>query len=87
MQPWQPAAIRSAAAVPSRLARMRSAAEVVHAVMAQAGLADTAEGRVQARAVTAGGEDADPFETLGAEAGVALLDRGMRLRYPFVQVH
>lgn len=26
-------------------------------------------------------------ETLGAEAGVALLDRAMRLRYPFLQVH
>lgn len=59
---------------------------------AERAAADHLIGLVQARDATLRTDFADPdwivaCETLGAEAGVALLDRALRQRYPFLQVH
>lgn len=59
---------------------------------AERAVADHLIDLVQARGGALRTDFADPdwivaCETLGAEAGVALLDRALRQRYPFLQVH
>jgi tRNA(Ser,Leu) C12 N-acetylase TAN1 len=64
----------------------------LHSQEAERALADHLIDLVAARGGSLTTDFADPdwivvCETLGAEAGVALLDRAMRQRYPFLQVH
>jgi tRNA(Ser,Leu) C12 N-acetylase TAN1 len=64
----------------------------VHSQDVERAAADHLIGLLEARGerLTTDFEDPDWIvvcETLGAQAGVALLDREMRRRYPFVQVH
>lgn len=64
----------------------------VHSQTAERAVADHLIELVRARGGMLRTDFADPdwivaCETLGAEAGVALLDRELRQRYPFLQVH
>jgi tRNA(Ser,Leu) C12 N-acetylase TAN1 len=64
----------------------------LHSQEAERAVADHLIDLVAARGERLTTDFADPdwivvCETLGAEAGVALLDRGMRMHYPFLQVH
>lgn len=64
----------------------------VHSQEAERAVADHLINLAAARGARLTTDFADPdwivaCETLGAKAGVALLDRTMRLRYPFLQVH
>lgn len=64
----------------------------VHSQAAERAVADYLIDLVRTQGGTLSTDFADPdwvvaCETLGAEAGVALLDRSLRQRYPFLQVH
>lgn len=64
----------------------------VHSQEAEREVGDYLIGILEGRGVKLATSFSDPDwivagETLGAEAGVALLDRELRRRYPFVQVH
>ena len=70
----------------------RGMQERVHSQEVERAIADHLVGLLEARGerLTTDFEDPDWIvvcETLGAEAGVALLDRELRRRYPFVQAH